>query len=221
MRVSLIVATTVDGKITTTDDASSQFASEKDLEHLLAVRSQQDAILAGAKTILNDDPTFTSRLIYQEQRRKNGFSPNPIKCVVSGRGSILPSAKMFHHNNSPAIVFTTQQITADRYQALSKIADVFVVGTEKVDFCKIIQILADNYQVKSLLIEGGGEINASVFQAGIVNEVYITVCPKVAGGRDVPTAVEGNGFVLSDLVDLELISHRIVDSEVFLHYQVR
>ena len=92
MRVSLIVATTVDGKITTTDDASSQFASEKDLEHLLAVRSQQDAILAGAKTILNDDPTFTSRLIYQKQRRKNGFSPNPIKCVVSGRGSILPSA---------------------------------------------------------------------------------------------------------------------------------
>ena len=169
MRVSLIVATTVDGKITTTDDASSQFASEKDLEHLLAVRSQQDAILAGAKTILNDDPTFTSRPVYQRQRRKNGFSPNPIKCVVSGRGSILPSAKMFHHNNSPAIVFTTQQITCDRYKALSKIADVFVVGTEKVDFYKIVQILADNYQVESLLIEGGGEINASVFEAGIVN----------------------------------------------------
>ncbi len=221
MYVSLIVATTIDGKITTLDDASSKFASKQDLEHLLAVRSQQDAILAGAKTILNDDPTFTSRPIYQDQRKKNGLSPNPIKCVVSGRGSVPPTARVFHHNDSPAIVFTTQQIPSDRLRTLSKVAEVFLVGIEKVDFFRIMQILAENYQVERLLIEGGGTINASAFQAGIVDEVYLTLCPKVAGGCEVPTAVEGDGFVLADLIDLELISHRVINGEIFLHYRVQ
>ena len=77
-KVSVIVATTVDGKITTSDNASSKFASRRDLEHLLEVRSRHDAILAGAKTIINDDPTFTSGYRYQNIRQKQGLPPKLV-----------------------------------------------------------------------------------------------------------------------------------------------
>ena len=219
-KVSVIVATTVDGKITTSDNASSKFASRRDLEYLLEVRSHHDAILAGAKTITNDDPTFTTGYRYQNIRQKQGLPPNPIKCVVSGKGSVLPTARMFHHNDAPAAVFTTEQIPNRRLRELSEVATVYYVGQTEVDFGQILRILADHYGVQQLLIEGGGSINAAAFKAGIVDDLYLTLFPKVAGGTDVPTAVEGHGFTLADLVDLELKQHQIIEGEVFLHYRV-
>ena len=218
---SLIMAVSLDGKISTRDGAGPQFASEADGIRLREIRSYVDAILVGAGTIIADDPTFTEHGKFRELRIQRGLAPNPVKVVVSGSGSVPETARMFQPNGAPALVFTTKHIPPKRLAPLQQGAEIHCVGETTVDFHRVIKILGEMYQVKRLLIEGGGQVNFDLFRAGLIDEVYLTLCPKIMGGRDVTTSVEGEGFDFSDIVDTELLDHRTVGNEIFLHYRVQ
>ena len=219
--VFLNMAMSLDGKISTRDGTGPRFTSSADKARLREIRTRADAILVGAGTILADDPTFTEDGIYKDERVKRGLSPQPIKVVVSGTGSVPESALMFQPNGAPALVFTTKRIPENRLKILGKAADaVHIVGDEEVDFLQIVEILARTYGVKNLLIEGGGQVNFAMFRGHLIDEVYLTLSPRIIGGRDVPTPVGGEGFNFIDLIDLELLDHRVINSEIFLHYRV-
>lgn len=218
---ALIMAVSLDGKISTRDDAGPRFASEADGIRLREVRSHADAILVGARTIIADDPTFTEHGKYKELRLQRGLAPNPIKIVVSGSGSVPETARMFQPNGASALVFATERIPPNRLTSLQQVAEVHCVGEITVDFRRVTEILGERYQVRQLLIEGGGQVNFDLFQAGLIDEVYLTLCPKIIGGRDVTTSVEGDGFDFPNVVDVELLDHNVVDNEIFLHYRVR
>ena len=218
---SLIMAVSLDGKISTRDGAGPRFASEADGIRLREIRSHADAILVGAGTIIADDPTFTEHGKYKELRLQRGLAPNPIKAVVSGSGSVPETAQMFQPNGAPALVFTTERIPPSRLAQLQQVAEVHCVGETTVNFRRVVEILGEVYQVKQLLIEGGGQVNFDLFRAGLIDEIYFTLCPKIIGGRDVPTSVEGDGFDFLNIVDVELLDHSPVGDEIFLHYRVR
>lgn len=218
---SLIMAVSLDGKISTRDNAGPRFTSEADGIRLREVRSHADAILVGAGTIIADDPTFTEHGKYKELRLERGLAPNPIKVVVSGSGSVPETARMFQPNGAPALVFTTERIPPNRLASLQQVAEVHRVGETTVDFRRVVEILGERYQVQQLLIEGGGQVNFDLFRAGLIDEVHLTLCPKIIGGRDVTTSVEGDGFDFLDIVDVELLDQHIVGNEIFLHYRVR
>jgi 5-amino-6-(5-phosphoribosylamino)uracil reductase len=74
--------------------------------------------------------------------------------------------------------------------------------------------------IKRLAILGGGKLVASVLAAGLVDELWLTVCPLILGGADAPTAVEGKGFLADLALKLELLAVKQVGQEVFLHYRV-
>lgn len=217
-RTFLNMVMTLDGKITTRDGSGPKFASQADQERMMQLRSEADAIIIGARTAIDDNPTFDLPEKYRRSR-KNGLASNPIKAVISGRGSIPPTLKMFNSNDSQAVVFTTDQINSGQYNSLHKVADVHVVGKLEVDFTQIAKILVKEYNVKQLLIEGGGQVNFAAFQADIVDEVFLTLSPKIAGGN-IQTIVEGTGFDFNNLIELELLNHQKVSSEIFLHYRV-
>ena len=218
---SLIMAISLDGKISTRDGAGPRFASGADGIRLREIRSHADAILVGAGTIIADDPTFTEHGKYKDLRLQRGLTANPIKVVVSGSGSVPETARMFQPNGALALVFTTERIPPTRLASLEQVAEVHRVGETTVDFRRVVEILGEMYKVKQLLIEGGGQVNFGLFRAGLIDEVYLTLCPKIIGGRDVVTSVEGDGFDFLDIVDVELLNHRAVDSEIFLHYRVQ
>ena len=220
--IFLNMAMSLDGKISTRDDTGPRFTSSADKVRLREIRAQADAILVGAGTIAADDPTFTEHGIYTDERVQRGISPQPIKVVVSGTGSVPESARMFQPNGAPALVFTTKRVAANRLKILDRVADaVYSVGNEEVDFLQIVETLARVYRVKNLLIEGGGQVNFAMFREQLINEVYLTLSPRVIGGHDVPTPVEGQGFNFVDLIKLELLDHHVVGNEIFLHYCVR
>ena len=128
---------------------------------------------------------------------------------------------MFQPNGAPALVFTTERIPSSRLASLQGVAEVHCVGETTVNFRRVVEILGEAYQVKQLLIEGGGQVNFDLFRAGLIDEVYLTLCPKIIGGRDVTTSVEGDGFDFLNIVDVELLDHRAVGNEIFLHYRVQ
>jgi riboflavin biosynthesis pyrimidine reductase len=74
--------------------------------------------------------------------------------------------------------------------------------------------------VKRLLFEGGGELNDALFRAGLVDELHLTVCPKIFGGRDAPTIADGAGRAfLSNSTGFALKSCRRIGNELFLVYR--
>ena len=90
---------------------------------------------------------------------------------------------------------------------------------EEIDWIDAFQQLA-SFDIKRLAILGGGKLVASVLAAGLVDELWLTVCPLILGGADAPTAVEGEGFLADLAPKLELLAVKQVGQEVFLHYRV-
>jgi riboflavin-specific deaminase-like protein len=215
------MAMTADGKISTANRALSSFGSKRDLEHLYELRATADAVMAGARTAeVIDLKMGPGGKRFEALRLRNGLNRFNLRIVVSGSGSMDPNATIFQHRFSPIIVVTTSRAPAARLASLRKVADeVVVAGSREVDFEFVFRHLRRQWNVRRLLSEGGGELNDAVFRAGLVDELHLTICPKIFGGRAAPTIVEGRGFrFLRDAAVMKLKSMRRVGPEVFLVY---
>src|SRR5437667_183717 len=94
-------------------------------------------------------------------------------------------------------------------------ADAVMAGARAVAW------LRGKWNVRRLLCEGGGELNGALFRAGLVNELHLTICPKIFGGRDAPTIADGKGVLhLADTTRLKLKSMKRAGDELFLVYDV-
>ncbi len=89
----------------------------------------------------------------------------------------------------------------------------------EIDWIDAFQQL-ETLGIKRLAILGGGKLVASVLAAGLIDELWLTVCPLILGGADAPTPVEGKGFLAYLAPKLELLTVKQVGGEVFLHYRV-
>ena len=98
---------------------------------------------------------------------------------------------------------------------------VKICGETEIDFRRALEWLRREWKLNRLLCEGGGELNGALFRAGLVNELHLTVCAKMFGGRDAPTIADGAGVVkLGDATQLHLKSMKRAGDELFLVYDV-
>ncbi len=189
------MAMTADGKIATANREVSTFGSRRDHDHLLELRTTADAVMAGARTVdsanVNLGPGAEK---YRRARLKHGLAEYNLRIVVSRTGSINPAAEIFRHRFSPVLIITTQRASAARLNVLRTLADeVKICGVQEINFAKALRWLREKWNVKRLLCEGGGELNDALFRAGLVDELHLTICPKIFGGRTAPTISDGVG----------------------------
>ncbi len=190
------MAMTADGKIATANRAVSSFTSARDHEHLLALRATADAVMAGARTVdsapINLGPGPAK---FRRQRLKRGLAEYNLRVIASRSGSVNPQARVFQHRFSPIIILTTRRAGAGRLKQLRALADVVkICGQKEINFRAALRWLRERWRVKRLLCEGGGELNDALFRAGLVDELHLTISPKVFGGRRAPTIADGRGF---------------------------
>ena len=123
-------------------------------------------------------------------------------------------------SKSPLIILTTGRASASSRRRLRVLADeVKICGKSKINFQAALRWLRAKWGVTRLLCEGGGELNDALFRAGLVDELHLTICPKIFGGRNAPTIAEGTGFVkLAAAARMKLKSARRVGEELFLVY---
>ncbi|MHB8523606.1 MAG: RibD family protein [Limisphaerales bacterium] len=217
------MAMTADGKIATANRAVSSFGSARDRRHLLALRATADAVMAGARTVdANPVNLGPGPRRFREQRLKRGLAEYNLRVIVSGSGSINPNAEIFRRHFSPIIILATTRLSDTRRRRLRALADeVRICGAEEIDLDAALRWLRKKWGVHRLLCEGGGELNGALFAAGLVDEVHLTVCAKIFGGRHAPTIADGAGVLhLADATRLTLKSSRRIGDELFLTYHV-
>ena len=212
------MAMTADGKIATANRAVSSFGSTRDHKHLLELRATADAVMAGARTVdsaainLGPGPARFRRL-----RLNNGLMEYNLRIIVSGNGSLNPNAEVFKHRFSPILILTTGRASKARLRQLLALADeVKICGKREINFRKAFCWLHGEWGVKRLLCEGGGGLNDALFRAGLVDELHLTICPKIFGGRNAPAIADGRCFRrLAEALPLQIKSFKRIGNEVF------
>src|ERR1041385_6154805 len=184
--VYLNVATTADGKLAPANRHFVAFSSKRDQRLLLELRTKADAVMAGARTVdlvpVNLGPGPAK---YRRMRLRNGLAEYNLRVVVSGSGTLNPRAEIFKRRFSPIIVLVCEQASERNVRRLRGVADeVAIFGKTELDFRAALNWLSRKWKVKRLLCEGGGEVNAGLFRAGLVDEIYQTICPLIFGGRN-------------------------------------
>lgn len=218
------MATTADGKIATANRAISTFTSRHDHDHLLELRATADAVISGARTVdsakVNLGPGGAK---YRRKRIRRGLSEYNLRVIVSRLGSVDPKSEIFRQRFSPIIVLTTQAAGQRTLARLRTLADeVKICGKEQIDFRRAFAWLRKKWKIKRLLCEGGGELNGALFRAGVVDELHLTVSPKIFGGRTAPTIAGGAGISkLRDAAQFSLKSWKRVGDEMFLVFGAR
>lgn len=176
-------AMSLDGKIATRTGDSKWVTGEASRRMVHELRNTVDAILVGSRTVMLDDPSLTTRLDGCE-------SKDPIRVILDAENYLDQSAKVFHiQSDAPTWVAVPEGRTFEGAR------DVLHVPAAEggLDMRELMRDLGSR-GVTSVLIEGGGTTLASAFGAGIVDKVLFFVAPKIVGGRDAITAVEGDGI---------------------------
>lgn len=212
------LAMTADGKIATANRAVHSFGSARDLEQLYGLRATADAILCGARTVEISNATLgNGGEKFRRQRLKNGLAEFPLRVIVSGSGSIDPRSRIFQKRFSPIVILTTRQVSPQKLTQLRSLADeVRICGEREVNFRAALCWLRERWNVNRLLCEGGGEVNDALLRADLMDEIHVTVCPLIFGGRSSPTLADGSGFARLRLTPhFKLASFRKFKGELF------
>ena len=94
--------------------------------------------------------------------------------------------------------------------------EVKICGATEIDFRTALGWLRKKWQVKRLLCEGGGELNDALIRAGLVEEIHLTICPKIFGGRHAPTIADGQGVPrLAAAKPFKIAAKKPINEELF------
>lgn len=187
--VLLKAAASLDGKIATYRGESRWLSSEASRRRVHALRNEVDAVMVGAETVVRDDPELTVRLIEGDVR-------HPLRVVVDSALRIPPTSRVLAERpEAQTLVATTNKAPLERREVVEGLGSEVLVLPERngrVDLAALMEKLAER-EVVSLLLEGGGELNAAMLEAGLVDKVLVVVTPRLIGGREAPTVLDGLG----------------------------
>jgi len=204
-------AITADGRISTRNFTPSGFSSKRDKRRLVKIRATCDAVLVGARTLATDTMTLGIPGIRTKP---------PLRVIVSNSGRIAPTLRVFQSVGAPIVIFTTSKMPAATRDALASVADIFLHSTPTVDLSLSLSILRAGYGVKRLVCEGGGTLLRFFAAAGLIDELHLTICPRIFGGTGAPTLAGMPGKFLPRSTQLRLVEMRRAGDECFTRWSV-
>ncbi len=210
-----------DGKISDASRAAARFGSIHDRHHLERQIALVDAVLFGAGTLRAYGTSLrVSNTDLLQQRQQQGKPAQPVQIVCSRSGNIDPQLPFFQQP-FPRWLLTTS-VGAHQWQGRSEFGRIVIAATatSDIDWKQALGQLT-TLGIQRLAVLGGGSLVGALFAQGLVDELWLTICPLILGGVDAPTPVEGEGFMELIAPRLELLEVQPLGQEVFLHYRVK
>ena len=200
---------------------STPLGSEIDHRLMRNIRSSVDAVLVGAETLRSENLTLTVDEPLTKRRKERGLKDQPLSIILTTSGNIPASRKIFRESQGDIVVFVGSR-TAKRNLA-SEISDIATVRTTIAGDVRIpeqiLGTLAEEFGIRRLLVEGGPSVNRSFLEASLVDELFLTLAPKIVGG-DPRSLVEGDTLPQHESSP-SLVSIHLSDSELYLRYLLR
>ena len=208
-------ALTLDGRATI-GGVSGEIGTATDTAMLVGLRTRVDAVMIGAGTMRAErysapvtDPAK------RERREEDGLAPQPLLVVVSGRLDLPWDAQAFACGEGEVLIYTASDedppatptpVSVERHEG-------------QVDLVAAMRHLRTERGIRSVLCEGGPHLHADLHQAGLVDELFVTVAPKLYGGAG-PGLLEGLAEAERPL-ELAWVLHDPDTGELFTRYRVR
>lgn len=190
--VIMKTASTLDGKIASVSGDSRWVTGTASREYVHVLRDRVAAVMVGVNTVIHDNPSLTTRLPGKQGK-------NPVRIIVDSKGRIPLDSKVVSSTSASArtIVATTQAIDETTEEKLTA-KGVQIVKVNSEGHVNLSMLMDDLYklEIDSVLLEGGGTLNASALEAGVVDKAMFFIAPKIIGGQSAPTPVGGKGIEL-------------------------
>jgi len=182
-------AVTADGKTATRTGHSRWITGEKARAFVHRLRHNSDAIAVGIGTVLRDNPLLTAR-------PEGGGGRDPLRVIVDSRARLPLDARVINPaSRAPTLLAVTPAAPEDKLRALEERGVEILVLPERegrVDLEALLRKLGER-EVCQLLVEGGGSLNYSLLEAGLVDKLMLFIAPLIVGGRESPTSFDGAG----------------------------
>ena len=218
--VVLKFAMTLDGKIATRTGASKWITGEAARNHVHQLRGRYAGILAGIGTVLADDPMLNCRIDGAHQ---------PLRIILDSHLRIPMGSRLVRSAKEYPLLIVCNESIRDREEEASRIQKLEEAGAKvwilpekngHPDLNVLMQRLGEE-KIDSVLIEGGGTVNEAALKAHIVHHVYAYIAPKIFGGEDAKTPVEGSGIRLpQECANLRLAKITVLLNDMLLEYDV-
>jgi riboflavin biosynthesis pyrimidine reductase len=194
------MVSTLDGKIVvgTRDEPVDDLGSRNDHALLWRLEAQCDAVLVGAHS-LRASPAWHFH--------------TDLRFTVTRSGN-LDYTQPFFTEGTPVVAGPS----AARAKAPPGIAFI-ESDSDSVDLLELLATMCTDYGVQYLLVLGGSEMNAPLLRLGVIDEIFLTLAPKIKLGRDVPTLAGGEPLERDQLLRYELAETHSIADEVFLRYR--
>lgn len=208
--VAMNFVATVDGRATI-EGRSGPIGSDADTEMLAKLRTRFDALMIGAGTMrVERYGRLVSKPETRERRERDGLPPEPLMVLVSGRLDLPWDAPLFSEGGE-VLIFTSSE--AEPPQTASSVEVVRHPGA--VDLAEAVRHLRRERGVRALLSEGGPHLHEQMQADGLVDDLFLTIAPKLSGG-EAPRIVEGP---LPGVMELRLAWLLERDGELFARYR--
>lgn len=222
-------AMTLDGKLASVTGDSKWISNTASRQLVHKMRNKYSGIMVGIGTVLADDPSLTTRLdvTAQDDTVKQSFvSADPHRIIVDTHARTPLTAKVLNLHDSKAmtIIATTELAPLESRLALeAKGATVLTLPSKDghVDLKALIVKLGEMH-IDSVLVEGGSELNFSLFNEQLVDRVFSFIAPKIIGGRNAKTPVAGEGIaMMRDAIQLENVKVSMIESDILIEATVK
>jgi len=187
-------AATLDGKIATHTGNSQWITGEDARQRVHMLRRWSDAIMVGIGTVLADDPQLTARWPVGDAA---DAGRQPLRIVVDSKGRTPPTARLLHEPGA-TIIATTAAADERKLSVLQREgAEILILPeVEGTVYLPALMRVLGRREITSVLVEGGGTLLGSFFDARLVDKLIAFIAPVIIGGRNAPSPVGGKGVGL-------------------------
>ncbi len=216
--VIMKAAMTLDGKIASAAGDSRWISGESSRRQVHLIRDRVSAIMVGINTVLTDNPSLTTRL-----DSKSG--KDPVRIIVDSRGKIPVDSRVINSGSAAGVILATTSAIGDEKEKILTDMGVRIFKLDgaqgHVDLARLMEEL-HRTEIDSVLLEGGGGLNAAALSSEAVDKVMVFIAPKVIGGRDAKTPVEGEGIqFMKDALELRDLSISRFDEDILIEGYVK
>lgn len=209
-----ILASSLDGRLARADALGERIASANDFYHLEQQVAQVDAVLFGATTLrLGGTAMRLQSPLLIAEREQQGRSPQPLQIVCSASGELDPNLPFFRQPIRRALLTTEKG--ASHWQGNAAFDHCWRAGVEEIDWPRGFEQI-QGIGVQTLAVLGGGQLLASLLRIGVIDELWLTLCPLLLGSAAPSLYPDGDAFSGT----LTLLNVLPVGHEVYLHYRV-